>query len=540
MKTGPRVFLMVGSAILGLVSGYLSFKAPGNSGPNPKPKASTTAEVDQAKVDKGESEKLEEGLFTHLVSALHQNETLKGQAELWRALSQVQSAQITGLIERAKRLPLELRNTLTTALFEHWFAIDRTAAEAQIREGTWPAGCYNVWAQSVPLNALNHFLKSPWKNSFWKATSIAIDQLAGKGPRARLDLLASYPQNSSVLYYLKGEFETWAASDAQSALTWADKCADKTLRESFEKKALPALAKVDPKAAISRLQRMIPNLDTTLVGNGFVSDFTRELAGKDVTMAREFVENLPEEFQFYPMVAVGGAWAKTDPIAALDWALANGIDVTQWYRTESGGSALSVMLAAMTTDKSKAVDWLLSLPKGNQRDTWLQNMLVQDRVKLDAETTRAIFDQLSPDRQMRLASGFGRDIAGGGDIPDLATWTAWIPDEGVRARAVAGALAGAFGNAPARVEAMLATLPAGIVRDQTLARLTRAQASSAPGAAAERALMIQDQTVRYDALDGLMNTWVNRDRQTAEAWLDAQTDLPKEWISEWKAIKPSP
>jgi hypothetical protein len=33
---------------------------------------------------------------------------------------------------------------------------------------------------------------------------------------------------------------------------------------------------------------------------------------------------------------------------------------------------------------------------------------------------------------------------------------------------------------------------------------------------------------------------MNRDRQTAEAWLDAQTDLPKEWVSEWKAIKPSP
>jgi hypothetical protein len=200
MKTGPRVFVMVGSALLGLISGYLSYEAPGISVTNPKSNASTATGVNQAKVDKGESEKLEEDLFTHLVSALSQNETLKGRSELWRALSQVQSSQIASLMERSKKLPPKLRNELTTALFEHWFAIDRTTAEAQIREGTWPAGCYNVWAQSAPLDALNHFLKSPWKNSFWKATSIAIDQLAGKDPRARLDLLASYPQNSSVLY----------------------------------------------------------------------------------------------------------------------------------------------------------------------------------------------------------------------------------------------------------------------------------------------------------------------------------------------------
>jgi hypothetical protein len=397
-----------------------------------------------------------------------------------------------------------------------------------------------VWAQSAPLDALNHFLKSPWKNSFWKATSIAIDQLAGKDPRARLDLLASYPQNSSVLYYLKGEFETWATSDAQSALAWADKCADKTLRESFEKKALPALANVDPKAAISRLQKMIPDLDTTLVGNGFVSDFTRELAEKDVTMAREFVESLPGEFQFYPMVAVGSVWAKTDPIAALDWALANEIDVTQSYRTESGGSALSVMLAAMATDKTKAVDWLLSLPEGNQRDSWLQNVLVQDRVKFDAETIRAIFDHLSPDRQMRLAPAFGRKLGGIENPADLATWATWIPDDTVRARAMGAAVAGTFDRAPARVEAILAEMPPGPVRDQTLAALTQTQTFSAPSVAVARALTIQDQTVRYDALDRLMNSWMNRDRQTAEAWLDAQTDLPKEWVSEWKAIKPSP
>jgi hypothetical protein len=92
----------------------------------------------------------------------------------------------------------------------------------------------------------------------------------------------------------------------------------------------------------------------------------------------------------------------------------------------------------------------------------------------------------------------------------------------------------------ARVEAMLETLPTGIIRDQAFAALTRTQPSSSPSTTAARALMLEDQTVRYDALDNLMNIWINHDRQTAESWLDAQTDLPKEWVSDWKAIEPHP
>jgi hypothetical protein len=53
-------------------------------------------------------------------------------------------------------------------------------------------------------------------------------------------------------------------------------------------------------------------------------------------------------------------------------------------------------------------------------------------------------------------------------------------------------------------------------------------------------LDIRDQTVRYDALDRLMNVWMNRDRQTAETWLNSQPDLPQEWINEWLTIKPLP
>jgi hypothetical protein len=540
MNRRNQFFLLLGCAVFGIAFGYLSAKGAKSSARALNANPERAEQGDRAAGTAGKTARSEENRFTHLVSVLRGNETLKGCADLYRALADVRSADIPGLLERAKKLPLKLRNELITALFEHWMEIDRPVAEAWIREGAHPYACYAAWARISPQEALNYCLSTSWKSPFWSAVPIALERRVGKDSRARLEVLANYPASSGRNFIIRDVFESWAASDPGSALAWAARLPDEKLRGELEKKGLTALAKVDPDTAASRVREMIPDLQTTMVGNGFVSDFTQGLAAKDLTIAREFVESLPPEFQFYPMVAVGSEWAKTDPVAALDWTLANGIDVTKWYRTESGGTAKSVMLAAMATDSRKTIDWLLSLPEGNQRDSWLQNVLVQDRVKFDREATRDIFDHLSTDRQLRLAPAFGRKFGGIENLAELPTWAAWIPDEAVRARAIGGALAGAFNYAPARVEAILAELPTGPVHDQALAALAWTQTSSAPSAAAARALTIQDQTVRYDALDRLMNTWMNRDHQTAETWLDAQTDLPREWVAEWRAIKPTP
>lgn len=540
------IFLSLFSAVLGVTLGYASTRLAKSSTQalhtNTNANVATPGEADETTGATGKSAKAGEDEFTHLVSALREGETLKGRVDLYRALSDVRVAEIPGLMKRAQQLPLKLRKELVAALFEHWVQVDRSVAEAWIREEARAYGCYAAWARASPQEALNHCLNSPWMSAFWSVVPVALDGLAGKDPRAQLEILAKFPASSRRSAIISNNFESWAQSDPKSALEWAANLPDDKLRSDLEKRGVTGLAKVDPGAAASRMQTMIPDLPTGMVGNGFVSEFTRGLAEKDLTIAREFVEGLPAEFQFYPMVAVGTAWAKTDPIAALDWAQANGIDVAQMFRTEMGLSSLTILGEAMSSQTKQTIDWLQSLPEGNQRDAWLQNALFQNRVsvKKDAETMRQIFDGMSPDRQQRLASGFGKELAATGALPDLQTWASWIPDESVRARAIGGAIAGTFDSAPARAEAMLADLPAGPIRDQALAALTQTQTFSTPSAAAGRALNIQDQTLRYDTLDRFMNAWMNRDRQTAEAWLDAQTDLPREWVSEWRAIKPTP
>ena len=275
-----------------------------------------------------------------------------------------------------------------------------------------------------------------------------------------------------------------------------------------------------------------------MFGNGFISEFTRGLAAKDPAAAREFAESLPAEFQTFPMIAAGCAWAKKEPVASLEWAYANGINVTQNLQTEFGFSAFSILREALSAEPKQTVDWLLALPPSKDRDSWLQKALFQDPLRKDAELARRIFDNLPAEQQPRLASGFGRQIAASGQLPDLQTWATWFPDEAIRARAIGGAMAGAFDKNPSRVETMLSELPVGAIRDQALAALTLGQSYSAPNTAATRAMEIGDATVRYDALDRLMNQWMSNDRQTAKDWLNSQTKIPREWVTEWLAVKP--
>lgn len=507
MTRWSNTILYLVSAVLGVALGYAARGVAASSGGATANMATPKAE-DPTPDNAGKSIKPEEDQFTHIVSLLRDGKTLAGRTELFRALSSVRGAEVPGLIDRAQKLPLELRNDLTSALFEHWMEVDRTGAEQWIRKQGRARACYTAWARMAPQDALDDCFGS--SRPYWAVVPAALDRLVGKDPRARLNLLAGYARSYGRNAAIGDEFDWWAISDPASALSWASTFPDEKVRKILEKKGVTELAKKDPKAAASRIQEMIPGMEVTMFGNGFISEFTRGLAAKDPAAAREFAENLPAEFQTYPMIAAGCAWAKKDPVASLEWAYANG----------------------------QTVDWLLALPPSKDRDSWLQKALFQDPLRKDAELARRIFDNLPAEQQPRLASGFGRQIAASGQLPDLQTWASWFPDEAIRARAIGGAMAGAFDKSPARVEAMLGELPAGAIRDQALAALTLGQSYSAPNTAATRAMEIGDATVRYDALDRLMTSWMNRDSKTAEGWLDSQTDLPREWVAEWLAIKP--
>jgi hypothetical protein len=457
--------------------------------------------------------------FTQLVSALRETKTLAGRAELFRVISALSAAELPALLEQAGTLPLKYRKELVAALFERWMVIDRPNAESWIRQEERNSDCYLAWARIDPQAALDFILTGERDDPRYSTISEALEKLAGKNWRARLDLLAHYPFSPASKDNIQWQFRQWSRDDPVSALDWVTTLPDGKYRKMLTEAALTDLANSDAANATKRIQEMIPKLDVTAVGNGFVSSFARSLADKDPSLAVKFAEQLPPELRLFPLIAAGSAWAKTDPIAAL------------WTSTYILGDA-------MVSQPAQTAEWLLALPEGSQRDLWLGNALFMARGKADGELAWKLFNGLSPEAQSRSAFGMGVKLVSNNEFPAFDNWASMFPNESLRARAFSGAVESIFFKTPERAELIVADLPAGPTRDQALHALSRGKAYGAPLAAASNALEIHDPIVRYDALDDLMNSWMGRDQQSAEAWLDTQSDLPREWVTEWLAIKP--
>jgi hypothetical protein len=134
-----------------------------------------------------------ETTFTALLTAIHHpDERFRGRIELCRALEAIEPSQIRELLLRAQKLPLRYRKDLSAAVLERWFEADKIGAEQWLRANASHSDqLVKIWARFAPEAALRELMASPHGNP--GASSIALDQIAGKDPKARLTALASFP-----------------------------------------------------------------------------------------------------------------------------------------------------------------------------------------------------------------------------------------------------------------------------------------------------------------------------------------------------------
>jgi hypothetical protein len=491
-----------------------------------------TAEPSAEKGD-DQIQRKDDELFSRIVSTVRSDDPLAGRVELHRLLGSMDAPALPGLIERAQKLPLKFRGQMVAAIFGRWLELDRPGAEAWIQAAIRDARCYEQWIKVAPSEALTFAVGHA--SPAWLSTTVrnALDHLAGKDSAMRLAVLKAVTPSKLRDEVIASEFEEWAKADPGSALAWAAGLPESKLRKSLEQEGVICLVKTDPGRAKDRVKQMIPHLKTTIDGNGFVTRFTSTLAEKDALDALKFAESLSPELKERPLITAGAAWAKNDPLAALEWANANGVDPAKEFREGSVWRSICVLREAFGAKPAQTVDWLIALPEGNERSRWLKYLFKEDLLKGNVELGKRVFAGMSADWQRGFAGEFGSRLAAEGRVPDLTEWTTLFPDETVRARAVGGALGHIFDRTPARAEAILPQLPAGLMRDQALADLSDRQSLSSPRAAALRAMEIQDATMHYDALYETVHRWLQRDRQTSEDWLHTQENLPREWIEEW-------
>jgi hypothetical protein len=462
---------------------------------------------------------------------------------IYRLIQEIPSADIPRVIDAAQHLPPKTRKAISAALLEHWLKSDAPAA------GTWAQNHFHnpaiasAWAHAAPLAALTAVLGSNGETSYWDAPKIALAELAGEDPHARISLLASLPAGANRDQLLSQEIVSLAKTDPSEALNAAKTRLTGKFSDAAVRSVLLEWAQIDPVTAATKLDLIATDLKAGLCGNAFISNFTRNMAQKDPSAALEFAASLPEELRKYPLIAAATAWAKSDPIEALSWSIDNGIDVTRHFRTERMSTSDSVLRAALGFQPNDTVDWLLSLPAGAEGQRLIREgfeRTINWRVvnspegEIDALSLASrLFNALPPVDQAKFANEYGAAIARKDTYPEPEEWKSRFGDETVRAHAVAGAIGAVFSQSATRGEALLAKLPEGMTRDLALAQAAFAQGFSAPASACDHAVQIKDQESRYSALDRLVPQWIKKDESGCRAWLENNTGLSPKWVSDW-------
>ncbi|RYD61470.1 MAG: hypothetical protein EOP84_35705 [Verrucomicrobiaceae bacterium] len=265
---------------------------------------------------------------------------------------------------------------------------------------------------------------------------------------------------------------------------------------------------------------------------------------KNPAAALDFAVSLPDEFRKYPLIAAATAWAKTEPLAALEWSLENGVKLAESFRADGSTMSQTVLRSAFEVQPEETLNWLIDLPASPERQQYIKSALQDQLWKPSAATdlltqtsspARRLFNALLPHEKERMATQLGATLAGKGAFPDESQWKALFPDEGVRMRAMAGALGAISHQSASRGEALVAQIPEGPARDFALREVTFAQSYATPELAVQHALQIRSQDIQYSALDRAISSWLRRDESACRVWLDSAKELPAEWVADWLA-----
>jgi hypothetical protein len=481
--------------------------------------------------------------YTRLLSALLENGMLARRHKLYEAIGSVTSADINGLIERADRLPLAYRDDVLSALVERWFEIDADAARAWVRRrGNWRFA--EIRARREPLRVIQELLA--YRNDMFTRLDVvslknAIEQIAGPDPLERFAKIESLPPGKlrdELAEMMLGE---GGAEDPVAALEKIGTITDKAARDRVRNQLLKAVAGKDPLQAFELAGELVSQLDAGIIGNSTLTEIADAAAEKSPEAAMKFALSLPEEFRYYPAMAAARALAKSDPVAALNWCLENGIDVARGLRTGAhGGWTGAVLKEAMLNHPRETIDWVMALSSQDERNRLLErafyerlNNLQPDKLFTDGnDYVLELFDRLPPEARPRTANDLSRQRATRADFANPNEWLSQFRTPEERAAGIQGVITGIASRDTKQAEELAASFTAPRDRDAALSTLAVSESWKNPESAGERVMQIQDPLVRKDVLQQLIPRWMQRDKTACQAWIAAH-QVPQQWVDRW-------
>lgn len=483
----------------------------------------------------------DEEMLTALMSAVADDEPLRRAHRLYELLGRLHTAELAVLFDRAVRVDdRDRRGVLLRALLRRWAAADAAGATAAVRpyrerfRAAGPGSGRGVdqavneaWAQAQPNAALAEAMtapNAPWaRNSAWAA----FETLADGDRRRQLDALGHLPVSSLRASLCESAITALAAADSAAAESFLGLLTEPRERTRVQTEILAKLAERDAPAALARFAALAPGLTPGIASTMLAAKVLSAAAKQDGAAALAAAEGLPEELrgQAYGAALVG--WADKDPVAALEWAVAHGVDVGEakaMQQFDDDRTMYNPLLnAAFHSDREKTLAWVRAQPRSSERDTMLNAGIWSDT----AEQKIEIFNEITPAGQATAAAEMVGSSFNNG-TGNMEPWVKTLPAGAARRTAIQVLASHQASNAPESLDTLADAWPAGADRDAALTGLLWSVTQNDPRRALDFARRVGDPAARESALEWAADSWLYKDAAAARAWVSSAPELSAE------------
>jgi hypothetical protein len=218
---------------------------------------------------------------------------------------------------------------------------------------------------------------------------------------------------------------------------------------------------------------------------------------------------------------------KTDPVGALEWASANGVDLS------------SIMGDAMRKSTADTLRWIEAKPEGPDRNQLLERALSSSGNGAatfggDSAKFNTLLGQLPPDAQMHVANRLGNYNGGADKAKKIWDWIGTLDDDTVRLEAITAVSYSAEQNGRWNPKNSAPTPELTDVASHDAAIIGQSRGNPKPEDSAQMLLQISDPQTQQNEFNRAMPDWLHRDSAKAEAWLKQNGSFSQEQIDAWK------
>jgi hypothetical protein len=372
----------------------------------------------------------------------------------------------------------------------------------------------------------------------------ALNGWASRDFRAALRAVANLPSSITVIEYVIGYAYKVDPNEVAAGIL---ELPAGPLRMTALSKAMESLCTRD----LALAQRLVADISPGPMAQGIGSTVIFALAASDPEAAATFLAGLsPSQHGENDFLYLGRTWAQSSLAGALEWASQIAVPKNQqaailgvlktWADDEPASAAtwaiehLSDENAAEVlrniydewcrSETMVALDWALALPAGKSRDTALGHV-IGPLAASDLTRATQLFDELSKDSQYSAAAEIASEWADS-DPASAAQWALQLTDESVRGNALGQVMEKWTTDDLSAAEDWVRAMPAGTIRDVSLAHFIAAARGTDPERAAGLLTLIADAEERENTASSIVTNWKRSDKVAALRWLQTTPALP--------------